>query len=52
MQTVTVFCRVDVGDDKVTKDDQHCDYKWITGNAEDLHPYLKEMVEKARVFTV
>jgi colanic acid biosynthesis protein WcaH len=50
MQTVTVFCRVEVEDDAVKMDDQHSAYKWITEPTEDLHPYLKEMIEKAGIF--
>ena len=50
MQTVTVFCRVDIEDDAVKMDDQHSAYKWITEATEDLHPYLKEMIQKAEIF--
>jgi len=49
-QTVTVFCRVDVEGDDVKMDDQHSAFKWITEIHEDLHPYLKEMIEKAEIF--
>ena len=48
MQTVTVFCRVDVENYQVKMDDQHSAYKWITEVTEDLHenlrPYLKVMI--------
>jgi len=50
MQTVTVFCRVDVEKGRVKMDDQHSAYKWITEVTEDLHPYLKEMISKAEIF--
>jgi len=50
MQTVTVFCRVDVENDQVKMDDQHSAYRWITEATEDLHPYLEEMIEKAEIF--
>ena len=50
MQTVTVYCRVDANNNEVKMDDQHSAYKWITEATEDLHPYLKEMIEKAEIF--
>ena len=50
MQTVTVFCRVEVEDDKVKMDAQHSAYKWITEATEDLHQYLNEMITKSGIY--
>lgn len=48
---VTTFFRVDVMDDKVKMNDEHRDYKWISKITDDLHPYLKQMIKEARIFT-
>ena len=50
-QTVMVFCRVDVENNQVKMNGQHSAYRWITEATEDLHPYLKEMIKKAEIFS-
>ena len=51
VQTVTVIHRVEVTDDNVTLNPEHNDYKWIDTITEDLHPYVKRMIEIGRIFT-
>jgi len=50
IHTVTTFYRVDVASGDVEMNDEHSDYRWITENAEDLHPYVAEMIERADIF--
>ena len=51
VQTVTVIHRVEVTDDSVTLNSEHHDYKWIDDITEDLHPYVKIMIEIGGIFT-
>jgi len=46
--TVTTIHRVET--DKVKPDQQHRDHKWIDKTEDDLHPYIKEMIEKSELF--
>jgi len=48
--TVTVFYRVDVEDDQVKMNEEHSAYKWISEATNDLHPFLKRMIEESKVF--
>ena len=48
--TVTVFYRVDVDGDQVKMNEEHSAYKWISEATNDLHPFLKKMIEKSKVF--
>jgi ADP-ribose pyrophosphatase YjhB (NUDIX family) len=50
IQTITIFHRVDVANDDVKMNDEHRDYKWISEVTDDLHPYLKEMIEQSEIF--
>jgi len=47
---ITTFYRVDVASGDVEMNDEHSDYKWITGDPGDLHPFVAEMIERARIF--
>jgi hypothetical protein len=47
--TVTTYFRVAVDTDKVKPDQQHRDHRWINKTEDDLHPYIKEMMEKANI---
>lgn len=47
---VTVFYRVDVDGDQVKMNDEHSAYKWISEATNDLHPFLKRMIEESEVF--
>ena len=46
--TVTTIHRVET--DKVKLDEQHRDYRWINKMEDDLHPYIKEMIENTGLF--
>ena len=48
--TVTTIYRVEVDTDRVKPDEQHRDYRWINRMEEELHPYIKEMIETAGIF--
>lgn len=48
---VTTFFRADVEDDGVRLNDEHRDHRWISESTEDLHPYIREMIEEAGIFT-
>ena len=50
IHTVTAFYRVDVVSGDVEMNDEHCDYRWITGDAEDLHPFVREMITRSEIF--
>ena len=51
VHTVTAFYHIEVADDKVKMNNEHRDYKWVTEPPRDLHPYLKEMINKANLST-
>jgi len=34
----------------VEMNDEHSDYRWITGDPGDLHPFVAEMIERAGIF--
>ncbi len=46
---VTVYYHIEAADDDVEMNDEHSAYRWITEISEDLHPYLKEMIEESGV---
>jgi len=48
--TVTTYYRVEVDSDKVKLDEQHREYRWINKMEDDLHPYIKEMIENTGLF--
>jgi len=50
IHTVTTFYRVDVASGDVEMNDEHSDYRWITGDTGDLHPFVAEMIERAEIF--
>ncbi|MBA7609623.1 GDP-mannose mannosyl hydrolase [subsurface metagenome] len=50
IHTVTTFYRVDVASGNVEMNDEHSDYRWITGDTGDLHPFVTEMIERAGIF--
>ena len=47
---MTTIHRVEVDTDKVKPDEWHHDYRWIKRMEDDLHPYIKEMIETADLF--
>ena len=49
VQTITTFYRVDVDNLDVTMNDEHRAYNWISGVDDELHPFIKEMLQKARL---
>lgn len=48
---VTTFFRVDVKSNNVKLNHEHRSLKWITKTTEDVHPYIIQMVKKAKIFT-
>lgn len=48
--TVTTYYRVEVDTHKVNPDEQHRDHRWINRMEDELHPYIKEMIETAGIF--
>ena len=50
IHTVTTFYRVDVASGDVEMNDEHSDYRWITGETEDLHPFIREMIARSEIF--
>jgi len=48
--TVTTYYKVEVNTDKVKLDKQHRDNRWINKMEDDLHPYIKEMIENTGLF--
>ncbi len=49
--TITTFFHVDVVDEKVILNDEHNDYKWISQIDDNLHPYVKYMINESGIFT-
>jgi hypothetical protein len=47
IHTVTTFYRVDMASGDVEVNDEHSDYRWITG---DLHPFVAKMIERAGIY--
>jgi len=47
---VSTFFRADVTDYKVQLNNEHKDYKWISGITDELHPYLRQMIKEANIF--
>ena len=47
---VTTFYRVDVASGDVKMNDEHSDYRWITGDTGDLHSFVREMIERSEIF--
>ncbi len=50
IQTVTVLYRVEVTNDLVRMNEEHSRYKWVSEASEELHKYVKEMIERAEIF--
>ena len=50
LSTVTVFYKVFVDSDKILLNEEHREYKWVDSDNEQMHPYLKEMIEKSAIF--
>ena len=48
---VTTYYKVEVDSDNVKMNDEHRNYKWYHKMRTDLHPYLKEMIEKAGILS-
>lgn len=47
---ITTYYKVEVDKDNVKMNDEHRNYKWYHKKGAGLHPYLKEMIEKAGIF--
>lgn len=52
VHTITVIHKVKVKDNIITLNPEHQDYKWIDTITNDLHPYLKEMIEMGEIFSI
>ena len=50
VHTVTTFYVVEVAGGDVEMNDEHSDYRWVTEDPGDLHPFVAEMVERAGIF--
>ncbi|MBW1668546.1 MAG: NUDIX domain-containing protein [Deltaproteobacteria bacterium] len=50
LHAITTYYKVDVDTDKVKPDQQHRDHRWINRMEDELHPYIKEMIETANIF--
>lgn len=47
---VTTFFHATVMEDRVKLNEEHRDYKWISEITDDLHPYIKHMINEAGIF--
>jgi len=48
---VSTFFLAYVTNDKITPNEEHRDYKWVSEVTDDLHPYVKHMIKEAGIFT-
>jgi colanic acid biosynthesis protein WcaH len=48
---VTTFFRVEVKTNSVKLNHEHRGKRWVTKIPEDVHPYVRQMIEEARIFT-
>jgi len=48
---VTTYYKVEVDSDNVKMNDEHRNYEWYHKTRTDLHPYLKDMIKKAGIFS-
>jgi colanic acid biosynthesis protein WcaH len=48
---VTTFFRVDVTDDNVKLNNEHSAHKWVDKISDDLHPFVRQMIEESEIFT-
>lgn len=47
---VTTFFRADVMDEDVKLDAEHKDFKWVSNVPDDIHHYVRQMIEGAGIF--
>jgi ADP-ribose pyrophosphatase YjhB (NUDIX family) len=47
---ITIFFRVEVKNNTVKLNHEHRSKRWITKITEDVHPYVKQMIEEAKIF--
>jgi len=47
---VTTFFYATVMEDRIKLNEEHRDYKWISETTDDLHPYIKYMIDEAGIF--
>lgn len=48
---VSTFFVADVADNSVKLNDEHRDYRWISMVGDDIHPYIKDMIEETGILT-
>jgi colanic acid biosynthesis protein WcaH len=47
---VSTFFRVDVADDSVRLNNEHSVYRWVDKITDDLHPFVRQMIEESEIF--
>jgi colanic acid biosynthesis protein WcaH len=47
---VTTFFRIDVADDNVRLNSEHSAYRWVDKITDDLHPFVRQMIEESEIF--
>jgi hypothetical protein len=50
VHNVTIFFRVEVKNNTVKLNHEHRSKRWVTKITEDVHPYVKQMIEEAKIF--
>jgi colanic acid biosynthesis protein WcaH len=48
---IAIFYRVDVSEDEVKINEEHRAFKWISKVTDELHPYLKGMIQESEIFS-
>jgi 8-oxo-dGTP pyrophosphatase MutT (NUDIX family) len=49
---VTIFFRAEVRCDQVKLNQEHRDYKWICESDDTIHPYVRQMIIEAGIFSI
>lgn len=49
-QFVTAFLRADVSNEEVRLNSEHSEHVWIRSCRDDLHPYVRHMIERSEIF--
>ena len=50
IQFVTAFLRADVSSDEVRLNPEHSEHMWIQSCRDDLHPYVRYMIDESNIF--
>ncbi len=47
---VTTFFYANVMEDRIKLNEEHRDYKWISETSDEMHPYIKYMINETGIF--